>query len=637
MASAEPIHSKRTRWFALGAVVASFAFSCALITARGVVPFSSDQAVSALMALDIQERGEHPVFYLGVEYAGSFEPHVLSVVFRVLPANETTYRATMAALLLVGILAVWRATDRFFGPRAALVAGLYLAFGPSYLFSKGLTSDGAYVSLFLFSALAMLFLAETERAFENARAAWLPIACLGGSLGVGWWVLPVSACFAPPVAGVALFSRQRRRWFAPSTVLVGLAGFFAGSLPWWVRNVRLGFPSLKAPELALAATSSFASKLGSLFVDGLSLVLGGRALWSVRPVFKGSFVLCALLFLACVVVAARGLRRSEPGLGRTGSQALLLLGLSALALSLSAQRTNFGDPRYLMPLYVFVAPLVGKLLDALERKPRGLALAGLAGLHLASHFPPRPASNLHSAAWVDAKPLVDALVSRGVTALYSGYDVAYRLTFLSGRRILGSPLDPSGRPVARHARLMKSVDAHPNPAFLVDRSEAGLYDLYLGRNRFAHRREEIGALTLYSDVAAEAFPPIRRCRCIPAAPNPAEFRWLVAEGPRTLKAGGRTTFSLRALNTYPAPFSRFVSASYHWKRPDGSVALFDGVRSPLPRQSPSETDPLVIPSVVAADVPPGEYDLVFDVVEDEVQWFEWRGIAPLVVRVRVLE
>jgi hypothetical protein len=100
------------------ALVALAGLSSAVMLARGAIPFTSDQAVSLLMDLDIRDHGKHPVFYWGVQYAGTFESHLLSLLFRIVPDSVAAYRAFLFTLVSTTVLLVAATAKRAFGARA---------------------------------------------------------------------------------------------------------------------------------------------------------------------------------------------------------------------------------------------------------------------------------------------------------------------------------------------------------------------------------------------------------------------------------------------------------------------------------------------------------------------------------------
>lgn len=73
-----------------------------------------------------------------------------------------------------------------------------------------------------------------------------------------------------------------------------------------------------------------------------------------------------------------------------------------------------------------------------------------------------------------------------------------------------------------------------------------------------------------------------------------------------------------------------VRASYHLRRPDGEVLVFDGERSPLTAPvGPGESS--IVPVMVAAPHETGTYSLELDLVHEDVRWLGIGAEAPLEV------
>lgn len=75
--------------------------------------------------------------------------------------------------------------------------------------------------------------------------------------------------------------------------------------------------------------------------------------------------------------------------------------------------------------------------------------------------------------------------------------------------------------------------------------------------------------------------------------------------------------SQRIGSYYPAP----IDLSYHWFKQDGSIAIFEGLRTPLiPALEPGASEIYEL-KVVAPDEP-GEYRLRITLVQERVRWFD---------------
>src|SRR5262245_56128264 len=112
-ASPSPSRSRFWRWAAL-LLLLCLGFQVFVLATRRV-PRNSDQAIVGLMARHILAGKGHPVFYYGVAYAGSAEPHYVAAVFAIAGASPATYRVAMTILLLALAIGVSLLSRRLFG------------------------------------------------------------------------------------------------------------------------------------------------------------------------------------------------------------------------------------------------------------------------------------------------------------------------------------------------------------------------------------------------------------------------------------------------------------------------------------------------------------------------------------------
>jgi hypothetical protein len=495
------------------------------LEATGRIPFSSDQGITALMALDILQKGAHPVFFYGSQYGGTVEPHYLAVVFSVLPASPVVFRLSMGVLVIASVLVASALARSCYGEQAGLVAGLYLALGPSFFFYKGLTSDGAYASFLLVCGLALWLLLAIERRLVAGSPATLHLALLGWLLGLAWWILPISA-FLAAVGVVAVVAGATRAWLGARGLAALVAAFVLGGLPWWWRNVETGWASLKAPELAAAPMRELPMRLVSLFHDGWSILLGASSVITGEATFPGSRLLSSAVLMALIGFGLVSLRRGATPSARHGSAVFLAVLVTVPCLALCVARTQFGEPRYLLPTYLAIAPLAGGLIAALwERRTAVAALTAvlMLALNLGSLVAvPRLKNRLsivvnRNGDESDPRKVVSWLRDRGVEAVYASYWVAYRTTFLSGGKVIFSPFGSGTNGFVRHLEHQAFVDRHPAHAFLLYGPDRSRFESYLSRFGIPHRRESFEGLTLFSEFPAGAVARTRTCACIPEA------------------------------------------------------------------------------------------------------------------------
>jgi len=512
-----------TRAFRLGlaAVVLLQALSALVYHLRGQVNFSSDQAVPALMALEIRDLGSHPVFYWGVQYDGSLEPHLLSLAFRVLPETVESYRLVMFALMATATVLVSLATALGFGRRAGLLAGTYLAAGPSFLFYKLLASDGVYASFFMLTAASVYLTARIVQRTEGDGASPLAFA-LGVVLGVAWWVSPLSIVLAGVLAAGVLVLHGT--WRKPIRIVLLGTGLVLGASPWLYENVRTGFASLRSSEMGGADLSQALSQARVLFARGLPVLLGGRSPGGWEETFPGSGVISVVLFGGLVTAGACVARRalSHPARFLALSSTILLVAPAVLALSRA--RTDLrADPRFLLSSYVAIAVLSGAgLATLIERGPRlgALVLAGLLALlgPLSQLRSPRYGGDPQHGRIRETIALADRLAARGIGDVYAGYWIAYRLTFLSRGRVVASPFGEGAPGPVRDLRAHERVDAAASPAFVLEPDPARRLLAFLDARSapYSHERlPDLGRELIWGIPSAE-MEMLRACRCYPA-------------------------------------------------------------------------------------------------------------------------
>jgi 4-amino-4-deoxy-L-arabinose transferase-like glycosyltransferase len=591
---------------------------------RGREPFTSDQSVVALMAQEINERGVHPIFYYGAEYAGTLETHYVAAVFSLFGASPRVFRGAMTALLVLVTFAVAAVARTAFGARAGLWAGLYLAVGPSFFFEKGSASDGAYTSLLLLSAISLWLVLLAEGRFAETRSASALLLALGLSLGLAWWVHSPSAFLAPVVATAALVGTTRR-WFSVRTVGLLSLGFLMGSAPWWVRNFETGMGSLRSAEMAPSSVGRLASQAASLFRDGWSRVLGGGSAGSSEATFPFAPVLAIGLLALLVVFGCWCAVRSSSSAARLGAAVCVVALFSLSALCLAVARTDFSEPRYLFAAYAAVAPLVGGLLSQIWRWPtaRGLLIATIAALNLGSQAR-APLMKHHDASnplygEYNLGPVIERLEMRGVRHLYASYWFAYRIAFLSEHKVLATPFGSGLNGFTRVPWLKAAVDQSASPALLLTGDDRQDLHAFLASHGFAARREPFEGFALFTDLPPEALRVIRACNCIPATVRPGSVVLEDATGPERLATGSVARFRVTLRNNLKRPLSTNVSLSYHWLREDGSVVLWDGERA-APIHWPVAGAQSVVEIGVRANVPPGSYGLAFDLVDEGIVW-----------------
>jgi len=612
---------------------AAAAGSSAVLLARGRIPFTSDQIVVYLMAMDILKGIERPVFYYGVAYAGTLEAHLLAVVGALLGPSRLSYYLFTTSLLALLVAVVYVTTRRAFGPKAAAAAGVWLAIGPYYFFRKGLTSDGAYLSVTLLLAIALAGLLALAEASDRTRIRWSAVT--GFVAGLAWWVMPIAAAFVAPLFVVG--ARDRFRLLRSPKLMAALgSGFFLGSAPWWIWNATHGWESLRAPEMAGATEWDLARNVADVFREALPNLLGATWPWHTDETFPGARLVCAGVGVALVAFGIWRSRRDPTDSRRLAFAVFVSFLVLLFALSLAIRRTDFRDPRYVFPAYLALAPLVGAAFDALARwRPAAAAaMGGLLAINLLSQLFAPNVKDRERGLPHDPYRQVGWLESKGARRLYGSYWAAYKLYFFSGGGVVATPFGTGDDRITRIPRLRKVVDSEPSPTFLFEGSEKLRFRRFLTRAGASHRSDSLYGYTLYSSVDPEAVRLMRYCNCIPVLPLPGEIRWIGLEAPAAAKPNERIRLTATFQNLEPFDIYDNVGLGMRWRRLDGTEASADAGRVKFAvAVKPGEIR--TTPLEVYAPAEGGTYDLVVDLVDEWVIWFERRGIRPLVQRIIV--
>jgi hypothetical protein len=244
----------------------------------------------------------------------------------------------------------------------------------------------------------------------------------------------------------------------------------------------------------------------------------------------------------------------------------------------------------------------------------------------------------------DPRRLIEVLLSRGRHFLYADYWLAYRLTFLSEEAVLATPLGRGTAGIVRHEGRHRRVEEAADPAFLLRGTEAISFRSFLEDTGGSFTIDTLEGFTLFTGVDRTSRARVAACRCIPdlippGAPLVGEaeggsLSWGEVDGPDEMLTDQQRFFWVVLKNGSDHALASDLRLSYHWLRRNGSYAFLDGERTPLgPRPGPRQV--VRVPVRVIANIPPGRYDLVVDLV-DEKKWLEWEGVTPPRRRVRVL-
>lgn len=426
---------------------------------------NSDFTVSALTAKHMAEGKDYPVFFYGAPYMGNIEPYVTLAICRLFRLEVTGFMvnlgtALVATLLLPLVYLFGRAAG---GPRAGLIAMLYCLVGSDTNFHYAGVARNGFMTVITGGFLAVLMACWiVTRLRKDEKVPWTAYMCMGLAAGLGWWATQlVVYCLAATVVILLIGFR----WTMVSRGLIpGTAGFLIGSLPWWWWNMTHAW-----------GTFEFAGFLGRVpWREGLrSFWRQALVLTELSPLSTWWNLARLVLFLGMMALFVVLLVRAA---GRTGERdsfyyrlAVPVLIVLAAAIYATSKNARFGASKYVLPVFPFLAVMLGVSTDWLLRRfrlPIGLIVfAVLIPPHLYQIGGGRLDLAHDRPIWERASRLADKIgpLCDGICA---GEWPLHWMNFASGERLCVANL-----PKERYAPYARRAELAERPAFLADYAE----------------------------------------------------------------------------------------------------------------------------------------------------------------------
>jgi hypothetical protein len=378
---------------------------------------------------------------------------------------------------------------RTIGEPGATLAGLAFWIWPTSYVWLSTKERGFY---WLCIILGLWFLITVLRLVQDPerRRDWVVLGLVGG---VGWWTSPQILYFVVPGLLWLAFAlgREKVRLDLP------IVAAFVGSLPWLVWSFRNDWAALQ--PASRISDKGYLGNIAVLFRRGLPVALGLRDIerWIVPVVFPIAYV---AFLVAAIVALVR--RRPRP--------AFLLVAAATFPLLWGVFPVSgfVGDGRYVM----FVLPTIILLLMYAARYPVAQVgvLAGALALSVGGMTrirccvaPQAPDLSMPRR----TGPLIDALDAHHVTHFNGDYWIAYRVSFESNERIVGSPAA-----FKRYSQFERAVAADPNPAAVfVRRSTTGpIYRRGLERLDVGFERYVAGDFVVYQPARKVDFAAVMK-------------------------------------------------------------------------------------------------------------------------------
>ncbi len=448
-------------------LVLTFLFRLPIVTHGAGAAVTPDGALSGIVALHVRDGIERLVFVPHVPYSGSLKSHLAAPLAALIdPARA--FALVSVLFYLVYVAGLYRLALLVKGPRAALLAGLYAAFGPAFLTRYSVSNDGNYVEVLALGTWALWLTARWTAEAERRTVLALTTGLL---LGLAFWCHILAVIYLGAVGLTCVLVARTRSARSLAALAFGWALGYAPGLLWNAGNGWLSFHYLLPGEARGGETglgvlvADLGAKAWAMVVDGFPVLLGYD--WGYGPVLDGllrtvGWLGVAAAGFATVQVARRAVRE------RSWPLALLLLFVAFnVVVALVALPHVPGNPRYLLFL-MSVLPVF--LAETFGMGRRRLLLGVLIVAGALASFANIPGTVRRDARW---RTFVADLQAEGVRWCFTDFHLATRINFLSEEAVICSAkLGPVTTEYFFSYR--EEVESAPEAAFVaVNRTSAG--------------------------------------------------------------------------------------------------------------------------------------------------------------------
>ena len=408
----------------------------------------ADEAIVGLMAKHMNEGKDFPVFYYGQNYMGSFEPMLAALVFKIFGISNGALKAVPLIFSLILIAVAYLIGFELGGRRVAFKSAILTAIPPAALIVWSGKARGGFIEIVVIGALALLV---CLRWMKKPDAPLRGTLLMGLLLGFGWWVNNQIIFFMLPVA-FAVFSRLI--YYAQSTaakksaqllkhLAAGVTAFFIGGLPFWIFNIQHNFSSFgmfnRSPK------SDILEHFAGLFATSIPIIFGAKHFWETNDIFPFSTATAYLLYggaLACLLYFYPKQLKDIVALKVDPQQPCMLLLLFLVVTGTVFAVSSFGHlvqaPRYLLPAYAGIFPLIALVLTGIQARSRaagGALLACFLAFNLGSAYvggraiPGEPIVFNWDRVAKDHSQLITWLEQKHYDIIRTNYWIGYRLAF----------------------------------------------------------------------------------------------------------------------------------------------------------------------------------------------------------------
>mgnify|MGYP001048089500 CR=1 FL=1 len=498
-----------------------------LFTSQGYL--DADEAVVALMAKHIVEKGEHPVFFSGLPYNGgaSVEAHLAALLSYLFGLSRLTVKVSVLLLSLCLLVATYMFCLRYLGRASANIASLLLV-AAEPLIIWNLKARGGYLETMLFTVLIpwialRIFFHEGERLLYSAL--------FGFFCGLALWCQEMSLSLLGAMFLFWFISDRTfflRRFFA-----VFLIFFALGNGPAIYYNLTHNFINWRHMFTFLPSEASRyiqhatpqAVTLSSFFTHAagfFEIISDGWEGWPIEPRDLSLFAWASFGVVLVGVSAALYLSWRSQWHWRISLLCLVYFILHLITVYVSSYRMGGGIYRFYLPLYPLLSVDLAIFCVSLRGRRWGLAVIMVLLLMFSGHGAMK---NIHflgvEPVWTHPdfeihrgkiQPIpvrtggesitkaVEFLRSHGIRSVITSVYIKYRLIFESREEINATSqiVPPPIDPYIYYDRLVQEDRTGPFAFVFFNASAANKYLLrLLKEEKVPWTQKTIHELTIY--------------------------------------------------------------------------------------------------------------------------------------------
>jgi len=396
----------------------------------------ADEAVVALMAKHITEKGAHPVFFSGLPYNGgaSVEAHLSSLISIPFGLTRTTAKSSSLLLSLCLLVATYFFCRRWLGKTQADIASLLLVTAEP-LIIWNLKIRGGYLETMIFSVLIpwtafAIFYTESRRS--------LYISLLGFLCGCALWCQEMSVSI---IVTVFLFWFAADRKFILRRSFILFPIFFAlGNIPSIWFNLTNEFLNWKhwflfLPRQAPLQDESSLSAILFNVAGFFHVAQAGYEGWAIDPAAHNLFSWLTLVIIIAGIPAGLYLARKDPWHWRLSLYCLVFFSFHFLIVHITSHRTSH-IYRFYLPLYPMLLVFLSELFRSLSRKRLGMFISIAALILFAGHGTFTNTKYIgEKSEWIHPDFKVEGNLMRLIPVVTSGESIIEAVNFLHSQEI----------------------------------------------------------------------------------------------------------------------------------------------------------------------------------------------------------